>query len=712
MASTYIAGVFLTVCTYEGPQLVYHHYDHKYADSLDRKQEAEARPEFDWSDDDFSEDDSPVSSSPSSSRNSLASLSQSTSNLSQGLSIAESLVPWKPAAGASAGSSVVGSAAVGSVGAGSSTSTGAISRKLGMSIPISNSTLSQGLQALSTSAKIDEPSKSAAELGPKSAPDDLPASEPAAPQLPSAEDPVPKSAADFSQSEQSYESVMPAGLDEEIIAETLSPPDVMCNERFSLTVENCTFVGIPVHILDSGTWRPLKKGEPSEPTGDNEQSDNLAGVVTEKDSPMRMFHVTFVIFPPINEATKCEERLYRSVLVPFVRLLRQEQASKNYVWEQVSLMLKTQEKMAHLGVGERKLAVENASELAASLRKMYSAVAQMDISRVFIAGKPRAFQVPLQLEMMHLPAWYDEPSSQAYLNSSNDPEKEITHDVYTCYGLLLLDDPETIVEEIDVDPQGPVAAMIRSIDPTSSLDGLSRQNNIEIGQIVNLVWSLVYWRRARIIIPLHIRHTYGVSPLAPKGDRFYVLAKTFNSIFPMMPPIQKLLALLSNGKPKPFAVHIPTNDHRQIYMQSLAWLLQNDFIVHLPTFALITIPRKIKLSAHTSTSAVEEEQQNGDQKGLSNFRSISYRTDPDDLRDTAILDPRKASTVEKRWLSQVMISGATRNPDQAALFQRLTKYFNGKDCLEQVMIHEKITRESMRAFLQEFSQYVITYKHW
>lgn len=634
---------------------------------------------------------------------------------------------------------------------------------------------------------------------------------------------------------------IPCGLDQDILAELLTPPESMCNEKFLVSVDDCIFVGIPVHILGSGTWRPLKpkvanakskpknqslpksdkttagdtlnfgsiaesgealaspsgtddrnyhsldnelrdcfdselkfsdsklktesanwKGfEPSETESDTEctQAQLKAnaeevfepkGYITERDSPMRMFHVSFVLNPPITEVDVCEERVYNNILVPFLKMLRQEQASHNYVWNEVVKMQRVHETMVNSTAVDRQEALESCSELARALRQMCEAISRMDIARILICSKARAFQIPLQLELSQLPECQDNVSPHAYLSTINSPFKEIGHNCYGCYGLLLLDDPEVIVKEIEVDPQGPVAAMIRNIDPMASLEELARQNRIELKQIVSLVWSLVYWRRARIIIPVHPRYTYGVSPLAARGEKFGELANIYHQLFPMMPPMQKIMALLSTGKPKPFSMHIPSNDHRHIYMSTVSWMLQKDLLVHLQTFALIVITRKTKISSMNMEDILESgsSTKNSDNpaKGFESNnskvedqhakvkthyvnhadipseqlrprkwmirRKSSIRIELEEIEDSMILDPRNASPQEKKWLGQVALSGLTRNPDLAAMFQRLTKYFNGFDCLEQVMIMEKITREEMRRFLHEFSMFIVTYKHW
>lgn len=766
MASTHLVGVFLSVLTYRGPQLIYHYYDPSLV-AVPEEIGASSDSSIEWSDDDSLDDEVPLNSNP-------------TSPVLSGRASYQS-----------------------SVGSGAQIS-GSSSSKPGSGLDDSTGAHTPQGSAFSASGNGDESGNY--EFGGTYA--------------------------------EENKAKLPPGFDEDVIAEILCPPESMCNKKFSLTVENNMFVGIPVHILESGTWKLLKEefantvantaanaGTPMNASvnvsadtsanananadtdaisplsmGNDESTDaansspeiadtkarfpqKVQGVVTEEDSPMRMFHICFLSDPPINEAALSETRIYENVLVPLVRALRQEQASKNYVWHEVAKMQRASENMVDMRASERQEVLEANSELARALRDICATIANMEIARVVIAGKPRAFQVPLQLELSQIPGFYDEVPPHAYLSTSNSALKEIGHDSYECYGLLLLGDPEVIVKEIDVDPKGPVAMMIRNISPVSSLEELAKQNRIDIKQIVNLVWSLVYWRRARIIIPLSFRHIYSVSPLA-STERMNQLAKNFHDLFPVIPPLQRLLSLLSTTKPKPFSMHVPSTDHRPIYMQALAWLLQNDLVVHLPTFAQILITRKIKLAsmnveeeenitgtgtgAGASAGAVNRpssgmasggdgkknnnsnnnnpssERESGssapanvldtltaNEEAISDVpltddtiagqlrrrkwlrrQSSSYKADVEDIQESIIVDPRRATPLERRWLAQVAVSGVTRCPELAALFQRITKYFNSRDNLEQMMVKEKIPREEMRRFMQEFQPYILTYRHW
>lgn len=71
---------------------------------------------------------------------------------------------------------------------------------------------------------------------------------------------------------------------------------------------------------------------------------------TDPKSDMRMFHVVFVMNPPVVEYPLRIEEMYQSILSKFVRTLRYEQARSNYVWKEVSKILEVRDTAAQEGM--------------------------------------------------------------------------------------------------------------------------------------------------------------------------------------------------------------------------------------------------------------------------------------------------------------------------------------------------------------------------
>ncbi|PRT56640.1 Nitrogen permease regulator 3 [Wickerhamiella sorbophila] len=551
------------------------------------------------------------------------------------------------------------------------------------------------------------------------------------------------------------------GFDSRFLAELLSPPRQLCNQRFELAVDGASFVGLPVHILPSGTWRKLKQvkknsvasaegingdsdGAEEDGQKESELRDSIKDLKIENESSMVQFNVTLVLVPPTQRAKLHTDQLYQYVVSQLARMLRHEQARDNYVWEEAMKIAKIREESMHdnniPNANVLDIRIRQSSELARALHHIFQAIASNGIARVQIGHKIRAFQLPTDHEVVRLPHFVDEATlarNQLYPGTLRIRGKEIGEDCAESYSLLLLDEPERIIRDIEVDPSGPVGALIRNIQPTISIQAMANQNNLSLKQMISLVYSLVYWRRARIIIPISSRHVYVVSPLAILNN-LQRLSVYYTDLFPAMPPLQRFLATLSSTKPQPFAYFIPSRDHRDIYLRVLMWLLQNNLVVQLQTYVAIMVTRKIQLTVHyeadylgepehaatqnntgtedprkTDTSVDNSAKRNitneFPKKALPRLEEATDESDHDNFRDCVIDNPLQATLVQKKWLNKI---AASKSREMGAMFHRLSKYFNGKDCLEQVQLHENLSKQELRKFLDDFSEYLITYRHW
>lgn len=193
------------------------------------------------------------------------------------------------------------------------------------------------------------------------------------------------------------------GFDTLFLSELLVPSRYLCNKRFELSVDDMAFLGCPVHVLPDGNWVKKKNETPQnketsssrlkrksrasnvvvqedeaedefeEPTyyadgpdedafqqdnhADNEsikgKDDTAAGVGQEYDDPksdMRMFHVVFVLNPPVIEYSFRIEEMYHHIISKFVASLRHEQAKSNYVWNEVSKIMQVRDKASQEGM--------------------------------------------------------------------------------------------------------------------------------------------------------------------------------------------------------------------------------------------------------------------------------------------------------------------------------------------------------------------------
>lgn len=161
--------------------------------------------------------------------------------------------------------------------------------------------------------------------------------------------------------------------------------------------------------------------------------------------------------------------------------------------------------------------------------------------------------------------------------------------------LLLLEDKETLLKEIESDNRelaAPLAYFIRELSPTKSLHKLATRLSLRLPDLQFLARHLIYWRRARAIPPLHIRDTYIVSPNADMRH-LSSATETFDRKFPGLPSLPRMLQSLST-RPVQYGYLIPSQDHKEAYMDILAWLLRRGWVTQLRTFAWVKVAPEVK----------------------------------------------------------------------------------------------------------------------
>lgn len=490
--------------------------------------------------------------------------------------------------------------------------------------------------------------------------------------------------------------------------------------------------------------------------GQEESGEAKEAEYTDPNSPMRMFHVSFVMMPPATEYQQRIMEMFVYVLRNFVRCLKSEQARSNYVWNEVSTMLAERDRAMVDNKSMQQLyeQIREKSTLAVSINQLYEAISRSQIANVTLNRKQRSFQIPINTEFRSVPPWTEAgatsdmtsflTSTPPFVNIVESDEGLSKH-----YAILLLDEPENIIRDIEVDPYSPLAAFIRSISPTQTLVEIADQSGWSFKDVVEFTFGLIYWRRARAIQPLHHRNAYIVSPLAPIG-RLYEFIPKFRAKFPALPPLQRILSMLSTGRPRSFASHIPSRDHRLVYLNALAWLMRHGFVTQLQTFLWLKVTKQIKLrvlrdmqlaeemkeldggevpvkNTDTSTDntsrpqanvvfkldenekdtkAEEDSNQEGGKKAKENKKDEWVRFSTE---ESVIVDPERASSLEHKWLSKMM---ETQSPEVAKLFHRTMKYFNGRHSVEQMVLILGLSRQEVKTLLTALGDSLVIVRHW
>ncbi|KAF2463235.1 uncharacterized protein BDR25DRAFT_298576 [Lindgomyces ingoldianus] len=428
--------------------------------------------------------------------------------------------------------------------------------------------------------------------------------------------------------------------------------------RFELGVENIVFVGAPMFVREDGLWKKARRKKDKRTLEEKQQAENAlanlhirhpdekvvhrregsgstrtgsfvypegfepgyghgmisgapSGAVSEAGSDTRsnsttdngpdmtMFNVVFVLNPPALEYQLRVKYMYDNVTRKYAKALKHEQARFQYVWKESKKIINIKQRAKDNGdsLSMAWHEIINTSPLAKSIAIMFDAISNDKIAHIhFDATFNTPFQIPQPDSTPYLPNALEPQMPGLWLTTSNVIiEEDNDAPVAQHSALLLLEDTETLVKELEGDAKGNTTAIafyLRNIVPTKSLQKISIKHNILAQHIEYIASHLVYWRRARLIPPLHPRDTYILSPNADMGA-LQAAIPAYATRFPTSPPLSKMLSMLS-GKPRPYRTFIPTNEHREAYMDILAWLMRGGWVTQLRTFAWVRVTAEIK----------------------------------------------------------------------------------------------------------------------
>lgn len=590
------------------------------------------------------------------------------------------------------------------------------------------------------------------------------------------------------------------GIEQDYLTEMLCPPKDMCNSRFEINIDDCVFLGLPVHCFDNGTWKKRNK------TNSNADGSKLDGSNLDDslDSPqvtsMNMFHLVFIMNPPVIESNYRTDEMYHYVVSRLSLVLRHEQLKHDYVWSQVRLISSLKEEFKNQNTyHDLTRFLVDKSSLCKLIADGFTSISNSQIANLSVNNKLRSFQIPVKTEFYSIPE-----STVPYLPGShlsttvrlvgktglinvgetsrygmtntmsmiiggniiendeegddmNDEDADSTADDIIYLALLLLDDPESIIRDIKAEPESILASFIRMIKPTETLYKLglklkleNNHGSLDLSQIKSFAFHLIYWRRARVIPPLNTRSVYIVSPMAPITINLYDDIQRFKKAFPTMPSLPQFLKLMSSPskKPRQFVTIIPSKDHREVYLDALAWLMRFGYVTKLNTFIWLKVSKKVKLKVEED---MENEALNLNLKKATNKKTVqgtdntskvvesrsfsestpsSFDKDIEDIaleiknlnsgpeiilddeEESIILDPARANALERRWINKIVTDECKLSPDLTALFYSLLKYMNGKTSLELILLKGNISRNDFRRLLLQIEDHIISVRHW
>ncbi|KAL1644661.1 Nitrogen permease regulator 3 [Diplodia intermedia] len=339
-------------------------------------------------------------------------------------------------------------------------------------------------------------------------------------------------------------------------------------------------------------------------------SDAKSASTAGGDSEMTMFNVVFVLNPPALEYQLRTGEMYDNVIRKFAKDLKYEQAKTNYVWRESKIILNLKNKAKENREPMSMLwhSIISSSPLAKAIAIIYDAISNNKIAHINLATLADAsYQIPQAPSTPYIPRPTEPQMPGLWLTTANLPDENAEPDAgFTVAltphsALLLLEDKETLLKEIEGDAKehsAQLAFYISNLEPTRSLHKFALQNKIPVADLEFIAAHLIYWRRARAILPLHHRDIYIVSPNADMRKLPQAIP-AYAARFPTLPSLPKMLSFLSNQSPRTYGTIIPSKDHRTAYMDILAWLMRGGWVTQLRTFAWIRVSPEVQAEVAT-----------------------------------------------------------------------------------------------------------------
>ncbi|MCJ1394713.1 Nitrogen permease regulator 3 [Xylographa bjoerkii] len=507
---------------------------------------------------------------------------------------------------------------------------------------------------------------------------------------------------------------------------------VQLNEDLGETTSNDT--GVEDHETSElpsspGVDEPHEQADEYQPN-----KDIAAGSLKEM---LNMFHVIFVMNPPPLEYHLRVNEMYDHVVKKFTRALKWEQSRSNFVLNEAQKIRGLEAK--HESIQQ----IIKHSPLAKAIAATYTSISTSRIAHITLTSHLTfSLQIPIPTSISTLPTPTEPQLPGLWLTTATSippsPSPQPPSSLASHFALLLLSDLPTIIADINTTSSSlasPLIHYLRASTPTRSFSQISLLTAIPLPEILLLASHLIYWRRARAVPPLHTRDTYIVSPNADTR-RLASACAQYARLFPALPPLPKILALLSGAQPRAFGSLIPSKDHKEAYLGILAWLLRGGWVTQLRTFAWVRVPARMQAAV---AAEIQQEQEQARESSASNTKHPAPEDDcptspagsvssthttvpfparshvpaplPADVvansaapssasqvfRPRLITHPAKASGLDSRLLAAI---AAELPAEEKEAWETCLKYFNGEHALEKIAAREGWKRkrvEGLRA---------------
>lgn len=470
--------------------------------------------------------------------------------------------------------------------------------------------------------------------------------------------------------------------------------------------------------------------------------------LASKDT-LKMFHVVFVLDPPPLEYHIRTKEMYDHVIKKFSRALKWEQARSNYVSKEASAISSASKGHYKASVSETLASMYQQillqSSLAKAISTLFNSISNSKIAHIHLTPSlSLSLQIPIPTSTSILPSPIAPQLPGLWLTTANslpsgDEINTTTSQLASHFTLLLLSDLSNILSDVNATASpltGPLTHYLRVYKPTKSFLQTSQTSDIPLPDIQFLASHLIYWRRARAIPPLHQRDAYIVSPNADM-QKLVASTSSFAKLFPTLPSLPKILNMLS-FTPRPYSALIPSKNHKEAYLEILAWLLRYGWVTQLRTFAWIKVPSHIKdiVAKQPEPTPPQPVSKPDDGPSVStanlnppppnqlsppsptsstnsNRTSFPYPSSPP--IPSLIPDPRHASGLPSRHLAAISAYVLEQQgKETSCAWDRCVGYFDGRHAVEIIAVREGWKRKRVDELMAGWERLgiLIRGRHW
>lgn len=287
------------------------------------------------------------------------------------------------------------------------------------------------------------------------------------------------------------------------------------------------------------------------------------------------------------------------------------------------------------------------------------------------------------------------------------------------HGLLLLCEPQELLESLPIDASPALIQLIKVAKPDKNFMDLSVDANLTLMQIFCIVSQLIYWAKATIIYPICDSNMYSIHPLASIGLQSE-LVHDFRLKFPISKSLHHYLSEFSEGTSlSQLNGPLLNVDEKQNLLSIVAWLLQRRVLTQIHKYIFLVIdgtPLTNQSLTGVNNKTTETNNNNtndNDHKINANINS-SNNSAKDDKGQMHIVNNQAAFVaLQKAGLSQqaaktVLSIPSSRNAEDLKLFISLLPYFDGKHHIEDIMFFENLDRSQVLILCDKYRDILLT----